>query len=382
MIPVVIAMAAISAYEQWQKSEDAKKATQAERDQIKALYDKIQSPNFDPNSITPAEYAAVREHIPQGAALVQEVAPTIIKQTADMEAGTSAQKSALQRYRDIAANNGEDPQMKALLDVAARKGQIEAQSRQQSVLQDANRRGMLGSGVSLAAQLSGSANAMDRAAAQGNTAAIEAYKGRLDALKNSAQLGGQLYNQNVDLQGKNANIINSFNARTSQNAQNVENLNTNNANTADKFNIENAQQQANLNTGAKNQFAQYNATRNDSNQQKAFQDQMELANAKMGLSNNQVADTRANAADSNNMVQGITNAAGGIYQNYESGQAADAEQDNQKRMAYYQKTGDKRAFDKNFNPFGEQDSSNAFNANSGVGYDDNNYNTDTFSSYA
>lgn len=83
--------------------------------------------------------------------------------------GLDAQKRALEELEGIKdfGVDVDDTRFKALVDRAMRRGQREAQQRQQTLQQQFARRGQSGSGLEMASQIGGAAEAMDRAAEMG-----------------------------------------------------------------------------------------------------------------------------------------------------------------------------------------------------------------------
>jgi hypothetical protein len=147
-----------------------------------------------------------------------------------------------------------DPGLALLQEQARRKAQIEAQSREQSIAQDWQRRGMLGAGLGMAQQMQSSASAMDRLALANMEAARQAQQQRLQALAGGAQLGGQMRAQDLDLAEQNAAIINAFNQRTATGRQAWENQRAGSISEADLFNTKLAQSVAEQNWDASNKF--------------------------------------------------------------------------------------------------------------------------------
>lgn len=334
----VVAIAAASAIGQYMNSQAAREASAAERARLEAIFNKLQAPDLDSKPLTPEEYKVVRDYVPEAAPLILEAQPQLIQQTGDMEMGRQAQRNALRRMSGI--GEGEfDPEFAALQNQAARRSQEEAQSRQASIMQDAARRGVGGSGLALAMQGQAAADAMRGGAEASQQAAAQAYKNRIQALMNGAQLGSQMRGEDVQLQGRNADIINAFNQRTSQAAQNWANQRANIGNEAQRFNIGAAQDVANRNVGLRNTTAAANqAARNDA-AQRDFENQMSIARGQAGLSDAARSDIRQNAADQNAAIQGVTNAGMAGFQYYGQQKAQEAAEDREDRRLRYQQTG-------------------------------------------
>jgi hypothetical protein len=217
---------------------------------------------FDMSDITPQAYAVAAKYIPEVASYIAEQNPQIVRMSAAGQMGRDAQIQAL---KDIRARTGEvsDAEAQDASAMAMRDAQINAQSRQESVLQDANRRGQLGSGAMLAAQLQGGSDQMERGANLSSQAYLEALRNKLGAIRSEGEMGRQLGNDEFSQSAINADIINKFNQRaaTSMNA-----YNQNAAETINKgrlFNVQNEQNVANQNVGTANDFALKNRMRKD-----------------------------------------------------------------------------------------------------------------------
>lgn len=300
----------LSGVAQMYQTQKANKANQSKLEEIENLFNSIKPPDldmsvsdppeyimsvpeaaFDFSKLTPHQYELVGKYSPQAAAYIQEKNPEIVQKSAAAKEGRGAQLAALQKYRDIANAGGVDPVAQQQMAEAAKSAQIAAQSRQASILQDANRRGVGGSGAALAAQLQGGSDAMERAAAQSQSAAAQAYQNRLQALREGASLGGQVASAENQEAMTNADIINAFNQRTAagQNAYNQ--YASGLANQAQLQNLNAAQNVANQNTALNNQYDQMNQQNFNNLQQQQYQNRMGAANMQ-----NQLKDQKYNTS--------------------------------------------------------------------------------------
>ena len=310
---------------------------------------KIPEPSMDMSKMTPEQYKIIGTYKPEVAPYIAESRPDLVKETAGMKEGRDAQLTALRRLKSIGSNQEGDPELQQAIADAGKKSQIQAQSRSQSILQDLARRGMMGSGAGLAAQLQGSSDAMETAARSSQDAAVSSYKNKLQALKDSAMLGGQVRGDDLAMEGRNVDIINDFNQRTSKNRQVWENARTGTLNDAQRMNLNAAQSVADQNVGQNNKYALSERDRQDqlqkylygirsdeqnrqnsligaeatwnrderNNQNKLagdkFSDQLAITSGKNGLAAQGIAQTREAAQDRNQLYQGIGNSVtGGI----------------------------------------------------------------------
>lgn len=392
MIGAVLAgVAAVSGLVQYYNAEKARKASKAELDKIEATFNAIKppdydlsiqdppqyhmemlsqpqfaspeaSPKFNLNALKPEQFKLIGNMSPEIASYVAEAEPRLVTQTADMKTSREAQLRALRRLQEIGSSDS-DPEYAQAVQNASRQAQGESQSRQASIMQDFARRGIAGSGLNLAAQMGGASQAMNRSAMVKQQAATDAYKNRLNALMSGAQLGSQIAQEDVNLQSRNADIINDFNQRMSRNHQDWQNNRASALNNAQQFNLGAAQGIDNMNTGAANNamqqqqsrldeltkyganFAQNERERADRNAQQKYQntdsqrrylnellgaqsnwkagereklnkirsqqyqDQMDIARGKAGIASQRSANDMSSAQDRNAAIQGVTNAA-------------------------------------------------------------------------
>ena len=336
--PLVVAgVMAAGAIAQYLNSEQGRRANAQERAALEEALDRIQdprfnttpidAPDFDFSSLTPELYAVVRKHIPEVAPLIEERNPELVQDSAAGTEGRMAQLSALRKMSGLASAE-HDPEFQAVMKKAERNAQMNAQSRSQSIMQDFARRGMLGSGLQAGLQQQASSEALDRGAELSQNAATQAYKNRLQAILDSGKLGSEVLSQDRSMSAQNADIINSFNARTAKNAQSWANTRADTVNEGDRFNLTNEQNVGNQNTSTANDFAWKNINREDAN--KKFnanwnRDERNYGNDmrqqtfsnsinKLGQKSDIVAgSTRArtqDTQDNNNAIQGVTNAVG------------------------------------------------------------------------
>jgi hypothetical protein len=389
-VVAIVAVAAVTALAQNYQAAKARKANQAELDKIKAAWDSLVPPDFDVSimdppelirespmlpqfdmsKFTPETYKVVGQYAPKLAPLIRESDPTLVKNTAEGKEGRQAQLDALKRMKMV-ADGGADPLLSGALDEASQRSQIESQSREGSILQDFARRGMMGSGQELAAKLASQQGAMTESAASSRQAAIESYKNRLQALRDSASLGGDISRDEFNQQSRNADIINSFNQRLSANAQANANMNTGIINDGKYKNLMNEQDVANKNVSTANEYDWKNKNRDDDiktqiygmqrderdtqnkmtmsradweKQERDRQDKIKEAlynhkvnqtNGKSGLAGQTISMNTQNAADTNQAIQGAGNAAtSAIMYDSNKNNKPETEEERKKRLGY------------------------------------------------
>lgn len=364
--PLVIAAAiaggaqVLSSIAQYYQSAEARKASKAQLDEIKRLFDSIKPPDydatvydppelimqtipetaFDMSNVNPEAYAVAAKYIPEVASYIAEQNPQLVQMSAAGQMGRDAQIQAL---KDIRARTGElsDAEAQDASGRAMRDAQINAQSRQESVLQDANRRGQLGSGAMLAAQLQGGSDQMERGANLSSQAYLEALRNKVGAIRTEGEMGRQLGNDEFSQSAVNADIINKFNQRAATGANTFNQYAADTVNRGQLFNVQNAQDVLNKNVGTANDMSIYNRNRQDKNlatnraesvgersyinqagqqnfqnkltnqnvantiKRNSFQDQLDIAGGKSGIGYKNIGMNNEFTRDQNQAIQGL-----------------------------------------------------------------------------
>lgn len=319
----VAALAIGSAIAQWSQSDKAAKASSAERQKIQDFYNNIKQPNFDPSSITPEDYQVLQKYVPDAAPYVAIGNPKVIEQTQGMAAGRQAQMDALQRLRGISSSVN-NPELTAQIQQAQQAAGQQANAQSQSILQQQARRGLLGSGNMLAAQLEAGSGAQQREAASGQNAAIAAYQQRLQALQQGAQLGGQIRQEDIGLQSKNADILNRYNEMAANRAQQYGQYASGLSNDAQRYNQGLAQNVSEMNVNQKNQAAVANQNRRNQIAQQQYGNQLNMGQGMQGVAQTNIAGIQNQARDTNNAIAGATGALSTIGMNAYNNDRADA----------------------------------------------------------
>lgn len=356
--PLVAAMAVgagaqvASGLVQYYNSEKARGAAKERLDEIERMFDsivppeldvkiyddpeilaRIPAPMFRTDAITPEMYQSVGQYVPQVASFVAETNPKLVEATELANQGRNAQMEALQRFRAVAQGE-QDPMFLQAMAEASDRARGDAQSQRASLMQDFARRGQLGSGAMLATQLSATGDNMRRAALESQRAAAESYRNRMQAASQAANLGGDIRSQEMNEAYRNADIINDFNQRASQNYQNYAKYRSDLANQAQLRNLSEAQRLSNANIDLRNEAAirnralynqgaqlaydvarQQRGDRLDIAQSKAnmqnqmYQNELAKAQGKAGISQSQVNNITQAARDQNQVIQGLGDAA-------------------------------------------------------------------------
>lgn len=300
-----LAVSAGSALAQWYNSEQGRKASAAEREQVKAMLDNVQSPNFDPSKLTPQQYSVVRKYVPQVANFVKEVNPKLtMADSAGAVAGRGAQMDALNKLRNL-SQSGTDEQSQLLQQEATNAANVANRGRQGAITQDFQNRGMGGSGLEMLSQLSNAQGANEIQAQNSRQGALQAIQTKLQAMRDSANLGGQVRDQDVSLEKGNNDIWNSFNQRTAQRQQAYGDNVANTQNEGDRFNLQNEQDVGNRNTSTGNQFQEYNQGRDDKIKQATYDNSMSKVKTYAGIADNAQKAISDNTRDTNSAISGL-----------------------------------------------------------------------------
>jgi len=312
MIPLIAmaAIAAATAIASWMSSEAGRKASAAERKKMQEMVEKLQTPNFDMSTINPEEYKVVRKYVPKAADFVAEQNPKLIKaDSADAKLGRDTARQVLERYRSIVANNGNDEAQSILQQRAMDSASAQNRGMQGQIEEQMQSRGQQNAGNTLAMRLSAMQNANQSAAVSSQNAAMGAYQNKLDALRASAQLGSQIRNEDVALEGRNNDIWNSFNARTASRKQAWAESTANTYNDSEKFNIGNEQRVSDANVSGRNDSARWNQENQNRLKQADFSNQANKTSLMTGQGTGKIADINNSTIDRNNAIQGVGNVA-------------------------------------------------------------------------
>lgn len=147
-----------------------------------------------------------------------------------------AQQDALEQLQGIAEAEGLTAQDKALLSRIARQERTQERGQREAIIQQAQQRGIAGSGLELMQQMQAQQDAATRQSIRDQEIAALAEQRKLEALQQAGQLGGQMRSQEF---GEQAQIAQARDLM-------------------ERFNLANQQQVELTNVGARNQAQQYN----------------------------------------------------------------------------------------------------------------------------
>lgn len=147
---------------------------------------------------------------------------------------------------------------KSDLNQIASQESTQARGAREAILQNAQSKGMGGSGAELMAQLQNSQDAASRISQRDMNVSGQAQQRALQALMQAGQLGGQMQTNSFNQQAAQAQSQDAINRFNAQNRQDVQNKNVQSYNEAQSQNLANQQRISDTNTGLANQQEQYN----------------------------------------------------------------------------------------------------------------------------
>lgn len=226
-----------------------------------------------------------------------------------------AQLDALLGLQDV-SEGGLTAMDRANLQRISNEENAAARGKRDAILQNAQSRGMGGSGLELMSQLQNEQDAATRKSQRDLDVAGMASERALQALIEAGELGGNMqtqdFNQQAQIAGAN-DAIAKFNA-TNQQAINLANTNARNA--AQATNLENKQRVADTNVGLRNQQQEHNKQLIQQN----FENELKKRSGQAGIATNnaqaqQQADRdKANAA--NQFTGGLLGLGGSALNGY------------------------------------------------------------------
>lgn len=243
-------------------------------------YKNVSLPDIEKMKLQLEELVSQGEISPEEAAVILQETNAFENVSTDPRLRES-QLKALSGVEEIVNGQGLTAADRANINkVQSENARAERGSRE-AILQNAQQRGVGGSGLEIAAQLQNSQESAQRNADAGLEISKQAQQRALEALNQQASMSGNLRSQDYNEQAQKAqaqNTINQFNA-ANRNAASM--ANTQARNTAQATNLQNKQNIANANTAQRNAAQQYNKQL----EQKGFENNLALTAGKTGAMN-------------------------------------------------------------------------------------------------
>ena len=271
----------------------------------------IPIPTVEEQSIILQNPDLVGQYTPEQVQVMQEMSSSMEGVSANQ--GTiDAQKSALEGISEV-AQGGYTEADKSVAREVNREVNQQSQARQKAILNAMANRGVLGSGMELAAQLQGEQQSIDQASRAGENLTQQAQARALQALGQQGSLAGQMRQQDFGEQSDVARARDEVNRFNLSNRQRVNETNVNANNQAQQMNLQQRQQMENQRAANANQQQQYNKQL----LQQQFQNQMQRTGGKnstvQAMANLEAKRGETDAAATSGMIGGAANIVGAMY---------------------------------------------------------------------
>lgn len=204
------------------------------------------------------------EQMVQQGVITPEQAQTYLAEQSDMNNISidpklkQAQLDALSGLQDISSNKGLTAADRAQLQSIQTQEDSAARGAREAILQNAQARGMGGSGIELLQQFQNQQDSATRKSQRDLDVAAMAQNRALQALQQAGQLGGQIQSQDFNQQAQIAGANDAINKFNVQNQQSVALENTKARNIAQAQNLGEKQRVADANVATRNAQQQHN----------------------------------------------------------------------------------------------------------------------------
>lgn len=216
-----------------------------------------------------------------------------------------AQMNVLETMSQI-GEGGLTPGDIAAMQSMQRQVESQEQARQNAILDEMQRRGVAGSGLELAARMSSSQAATDRAAEEARQLQQMAQARSLEALGQTAGLAGQVRGQQFGEESEKARAADVIAQWNAQNQQAMRQRNVQAGREAQMRNLSERQRLAEQQAAIRN----YQQEANKGLQAQKFQQEMQLASGKAGIYGQQAEDRNKAAERAGQMWSGIGTGVG------------------------------------------------------------------------
>lgn len=330
-----VAQIAVSAYTANQAAgaqADANNAQRAAADAARIAFGNIKVPTIEEQSIILQTPELVGQYTPEQVQAMQMGVSAQEQVRADQQA-VDSQKDALAGLQEI-ADGGYSESDKATAREINREINQQSVARRNAILNQMASRGVLGSGMELAAQLQGEQQSIDQASKAGDNLTQQAQARALQALTQQSAAASQLRSQSYGEQSDLARARDTISQFNTQNAQNVANMNTAARNQAQLQNLQQRQSIEDQRASLANQQQMYNKQLLQTRYANQTGQAVNMNNANQAAANAESAAANSRAA----MIQGIGNAVVGGIGAYASNNAANeqAEKNRQNALAIAQ----------------------------------------------
>lgn len=292
------------------KQQKGQEKAMALSQQASNAFGNIPIPTVEEQSIILQNPDLMGQYTPEQVEVMQMMSSAMEGVSADQ--GTiDAQKSALEGISEV-AEGGYTEADKSVAREINREVNQQSQARQKAILNAMANRGVLGSGMELAAQLQGEQQSIDQASRAGENLTQQAQARALQALGQQGQMAGQMRGQEFGERSDIARSRDEINRFNLQNRQRANEMNVGERNQAQQYNLQQRQQMENQRAGLANQQQMYNKQL----LQTQFNNQMARAQGKNAILQNQAQMAaqagQARAAQTAGIIGGIGNIVGSM----------------------------------------------------------------------
>jgi hypothetical protein len=204
------------------------------------------------------------------------------------------QMASLAALQELASGGGMNTADQSMLSRIANQENAQARGQREAILQNAQARGLGGSGIEMLSNMINQQESVNRKSQRDLDVAAMAQQRALEAMMQSGQLAGQMSQQDFGQQSQIAQAQDAIARFNAQNQQNQVNMNVQNRNQAQQQNLANKQQVANANVMQRNQQAAQNANI----QQQIFENELRKRGGQAGI-----GQANASAAGQNSAAQ-------------------------------------------------------------------------------
>lgn len=224
-----------------------------------------------------------------------------------------AQMNALSGLQDYASEGGLNAQARGRLHDIAKDEGVRERGAREAIMQNANARGVGGSGLEFLSQLKNQQESAGRQSDRDTQVAADAEMRALDALVKGGSMAGDMRGQDFSEQARIAEAMDAINRFNTGNMNQNSQYNVGVRNDAQKYNLGMAQDISNNNALMKNKQQQYNKELLQQN----YANKMDYAGQRSGAAQKD-RDIQNNAMSG--IEKGISSLAGGAYGGYMSSQ--------------------------------------------------------------
>lgn len=216
----------------------------------------------------------------------------------------TAQMDALMGLQDISSSGGMTDMDRANLNRIQNEENTAARGKREAILQNAQARGIGGSGLELMSQMQNQQDSATRASQRDMDVAGKAQERALQALIQGGQMAGNIQGQDFNQQAQQAQSNDAISKFNAQNKQQTNMFNVGARNDAQAQNLASKQRVSDQNTNLQNQQQQYNKQL----LQQRYENELKKKSGQAGIAQANSAAAGANSqaqADANNKMIGI-----------------------------------------------------------------------------